>query len=180
MRLIITFILIQALTSCATFRPQENDKLINYHEYEKSISEVELENFNASSKFTFYVKDKGYSGKLVWQSASNVDTVFLFNPFNTVIAKIKLNPTTKEFAIFTQENSADIAQFHDFLKKDDNIFLMRQFILHRPLFEDKNIIVNNNHWKITYKDSLPSNKTKQISFEKNDIRLDILFTSWKK
>ena len=94
--------------------------------------------------------------------------------------QIKLNQTTKEFAIFTQENSADIAQFHDFLKKDYNIFLMRQFILHRPLFEDKNIVVNNKHWKITYKDSLPSNKTKQISFEKNDIRLDILFTSWKK
>lgn len=178
MRLVLALLVIQLLTGCASLGLQGDVSTMSYDEYKASTSPGSIKDFNATGKFIFFIENKGFSGKLTWKSNNNKDTIFLLNPFNTVVAKIKLDALQKKFSIFVQDNDKNLENLNAFLRRNDNIFLMREFSLNRPLSENKDIAIINNEWKITYHDSLPNNRTKKIIFKKGNIRLELLFISW--
>lgn len=178
MRIFFILLLLNLLCSCASLKINNEKSVLTYEEYKNLKSNHEVEDFNSSGKFTFFIKNKGFNGKLKWKSSNNSDTIFIFNPFNSIIAKIRLDLSKKKFSIFTIDDSVEVTNLNNFLSENNNIFLMRKFVLEKPLNKKGSTKIKYDDWIITYENELPGQKTKEITFEKNNISLNILFLSW--
>ena len=62
------------------------------------------QNFSMNGKFIIFIKDKGFTGSLLWNSQDNQDTIKVFSPFNSLLATIKLNNISNQIRFEMSNN----------------------------------------------------------------------------
>ena len=178
--------LFSILSSCATlnqvFSPSKDQK--------PKVSKIEssqvVQDFVLNGKFVIFVGDKGFSGSLLWSSKDKLDTIKIFNPFNSLIATIKLNNINDQIFFELNENDNDnqISTkqiLNEIFIEEKNIFTLRRLVINPPLelIEKNKVDMNINKWKIKL-ENLYENKRipKIMKFKKNDISLKLIITKW--
>ena len=184
MKLVFHLFLFSILSSCATlnqvFSPSKDQK----PKASKIESSQVVQDFVLNGKFVIFLGDKGFSGSLLWNSKDKLDTIKIFNPFNSPIATIKLNNINDQIIFELNENNNQI-NTKKFLKKifieEKNIFTLRRLLINPPLalIEKNKVDMNINKWKIRLENLYEDKRIPQtMKFKKNDISLKLVITKW--
>ena len=176
--------LFSLLSSCATlnqvFSPSKDQK----PKASKIESSQVVQDFVLNGKFVIFLGDKGFSGSLLWNSKDKLDTIKIFNPFNSPIATIKLNNINDQIILELNENNNQINTkkfLNEIFIEEKNIFTLRSLLINPPqtLIEKNKVDLNINKWEIRLENLYENNRIPQImKFKKNDISLKLVITKW--
>ena len=176
--------LFSILSSCATlnqvFSPPKDQK--------SKVSKIEssqvVQDFVFNGKFVIFIEDKGFSGSLLWSSKDKLDTIKIFNPFNSPIATIKLNNINDQIVFELNENNNQINTkkfLNEIFIEEKNIFTLRSLLINPPLAltEKNKVDMSINKWKIRLENLYENKRVPQtMKFKKNDISLKLVITKW--
>ena len=170
------------LSSCATlnqvFSPSKNQNPKN----SKIASTQVAQDFIMNGKFVIFIKDKGFSGSLLWKSKEKLDTIKIFSPFNSLIATIKLNNINDQIIFELNDNKVITKKFlNEIFIEEKNIFTLRRLLINPPQeFIKKNKVeLNINKWKVRLENRYENTRIPQtMKFKKNDISLKLVITKW--
>ncbi|MDC0127038.1 hypothetical protein OAI28_02040 [Methylophilaceae bacterium] len=185
MRITSVTLFILFLTACSLPFLHQDVEILSYDEYKNALAAKKTENFYLKGKISLFINNEGQTGKILWDSKDNKDTIHILNPFNTKIAEIILSSIEKKVILkFSKNNKKGseelIAKIFD---KKENIFLLKEFIVNPPrqLSNNKSITVKYKNWNIHFQGNkvirhriLPNT----IEFEKANISLKIFITDW--
>jgi outer membrane biogenesis lipoprotein LolB len=170
------------LTSCATFNQVFSPSKDQKSKASKIISTQVTQDFIMNGKFVIFIKDKGFSGSLLWKSKDKLDIIKIFSPFNSLIATIKLNNINDQIIFELNDNKIVTKKnLNEIFIEEKNIFTLRRLLINPPLeFIEKNKLdLNINKWKVRLENRYEDNKIPQtIKFKKNDISLKLVITKW--
>lgn len=170
------------LSSCATlnqvFSPSKNQNPKD----SKIASTQVAQDFIMNGKFIIFIKDKGFSGSLLWKSKEKLDTIKIFSPFNSLIATIKLNNINDQIIFELNDNKVITKKFlNEIFIEEKNIFTLRRLLINPPQeFIKKNKVeLNINKWKVRLENRYENKRIPQtMKFKKNDISLKLVITKW--
>jgi|TARA_B110000967_G_C18854067_1_gene546145 outer membrane biogenesis lipoprotein LolB len=172
--------LIPIIIGCANIRHSENETNLNYIEYKKKLVHPGIKNFSLSGKISLFIKEKGLSGRIHWLSKDGYDNIEIYDPFNSIIAKISLTESSRK-VLFVPSSSSQKEKSENVIKiifgSSDNIFTLKKFLMSPPieLFENKNVSINYNEWIIRYSGIHDSIRKipKTVEYSKDNISLKI-------
>ena len=172
------------LSSCATLNQIFSPTKDQNPKISKIDSTEIVQDFTMKGKFVIYIKNKGFSGSLLWSSYGEEDIIKIFSPFNSMIATIKLNNINEQIKFELSDNDKR-ANTKKFLNKifieEKNIFTLRSLLINPPstLRQKNKVDIAMNKWKIEL-ENLYDNKRipKKMKFKKDDISLKIVVTKW--
>ena len=176
--LILFFIPI--IIGCASIQHSENDAYLNYIEYKNKLENPGIKNFSLSGKIFLFIKEKGLSGRIQWLSKDGYDNIEIYDPFNSIIAKISLTESPRR-VLFIPSSSSQTKNPENVIKiifgSSDNIFTLKKFLLSPPteLFDNKSVSINYNDWVIRYNGIHDSIRKipKTVEYTKDNISLKI-------
>ena len=142
------------------------------------------QNFSMNGKFIIFIKDKGFTGSLLWNSQDNQDTIKVFSPFNSLLATIKLNNISNQIRFEvnnkdSQENTKKI--LNKIFIEEKNIFTLRKLLLNPPvnLRSDNTVDIKLNEWDIRLEGLYGNKKIPDtVRFKKNEVSLKLLVKKW--
>jgi len=181
MRFALIALTLLLLAGCANIFINKDTREITYNEYLSNLPKNALEDFKATAKFNFYEEDKVISGKINWSSKNKKDIILILNPFNGIEAKIELDLISKNQNIKLASDQTKNKKLNSFLKKNQNLFLMRKFIANPPprFSNETKTLIKYEKWDIIFEEINPDQTVKTIIFKKKNIELVLEFVSWK-
>jgi hypothetical protein len=108
------YLLFLFLFACQSIRIEDYQKFTS-EEFSKTYSNFKPKDI--TGKFTYYIKEKGYSGSLRISQKNNVTNLIILTPLNSILAKVKIFSDGG-----VEINSINNEEFN----KTDLIELMRQ------------------------------------------------------
>ena len=185
MRITSVTLFILFLTACSLPFLHQDVEILSYDEYKNALAAKKTENFYLKGKISLFINNEGQTGKILWDSKDNKDTIHILNPFNTKIAEIILSSIEKKVILkFSKNNNQDSEKLiSKIFGEKENIFIIKEFIVNPPkqISDINNITINYKNWNIHYKGNkvirdqiLP----RTIEFEKNNVSLKIFILDW--
>jgi outer membrane biogenesis lipoprotein LolB len=186
MKIALILFLLPIIIGCANIQKSKNDIPQNYSEYKKNSKIPEIKNFLLTGKFSLFIKEKGLSGRIQWLSKDGNDTIEIFDPFNSTIAKIYLTKSPKNIS-FTTPSSSQSKETEKFIRNifgtSNNIFMLRKFLLSPPieLSNNQNVSINFNGWVIRFKGIYDNIRkiSKTVEYTKGNLSLKIFINNLK-
>lgn len=176
--------LFSMLSSCATF----NQIFSPTKEQKSKISKIDsievVKNFTMNGKFVIFIKDKGFSGSLLWSSKDNQDKIKILSPFNSLIATIELDNIDNQIVFELSDNDNQVNSrkiLNEIFIEEKNIFTLRSLLINPPLtLKQKNKVdIMINKWEIRLENLFEDKRIPQImKFKKDDVSLKLFITKW--
>lgn len=170
------------LSSCATFNQIFSPTKDQNPKVSKIASTQVGKDFIMNGKFVIFIKDKGFSGSLLWKSKDKLDTIKIFSPFNSLIATIKLNNINDQIIFELNDNKVITKKFlNEIFIEEKNIFTLRRLLIKPPLalIEKNEVDLNINKWKVRLENRYKDKRIPQtMKFKKNGISLKLVITKW--
>tara|TARA_B110000967_G_C18812023_1_gene524140 strand:- start:412 stop:975 length:564 start_codon:yes stop_codon:yes gene_type:complete len=155
MKIALILFLLPTIIGCANIQQSKNDIPLDYSEYKKNSETLEIRDFLLTGKISLFIKDKGLSGRIKWLSKDGNDTIEIYDPFNSTIAKIYLVEYPKKIS-FLPSPSSQSKKTQNFIKNifgnSSNIFILKKFLLSPPveLSNNQNVSINFKGWVIRF------------------------------
>ena len=181
MKIVIILFLLPIIIGCANIQKSKNDITLNYSEYKKSLEISEVKSFLITGKISLFFKEKGLSGRIRWLSKDGNDTIEIYDPFNSIIAKISLTESPKNISFLPPSQSKETKNIiKNIFGSSGNIFILKKFLLSPPaeLSHNKSVSINFDNWIIRFSgihDSIP----KTVEYTKGNISLKIFINDLK-
>lgn len=180
MKIVLILFLLPIIFGCANIHQPKNDIPLNYSEYKKDLEASKIKSFRLSGKILLYVNEKGLSGRIRWLSLNGNDTVEIYDPFNSIIAKISLIESTRNvsFKSISPSHSNETKNvINHIFGSSDNIFILKKFLLSPPseLSENQSVSIDFDEWTIKFSGILDTNHrtSKIVEYNKGSITLKI-------
>ena len=186
MKIALILFLLPIIIGCANIKQSKNDTPLNYSEYKKNSKIPEIKSFFLTGKISLFVKEKGLSGRIKWVSEEENDTIEIYDPFNSTIAKIYLTKSSKKISFITPSASQS-KETENFIRNifgnSSNIFILRKFLLSPPieLSNNQNVSINFNGWVIKFKGTQDNIRKipKIVEYTKGNLNLKIFINALK-
>jgi len=186
MKIVLILFLLPIVISCANIQQSKNDIPLNYSEYKKSLEVSGNKSFLLTGKISLFIKDKGLSGRIRWLSKDGHDTIEIYDPFNSIIAKISLTESPKKIAFLSSSRSQSKEAknvIKNIFSSNDNIFILRNFLLSPPaeLSGNHNVSINFDDWVIRFSGIHDNIRKipKTVEYTKGNISLKIFINDLK-
>lgn len=186
MKIVIILFLLPIIIGCANIHQSKNAAPLNYSEYKKNLNPQKIKNFFLSGKISLFIKKKGLSGRIKWISKDGYDNIEIYDPFNSMIAKVSLtdSPRKISFRSASPSKSKEVKNvIKDIFGSSSNIFILKKFLLSPPstLSDTKNISVDFDGWVIMFSGIHDAIRKipKTVEYIKGDISLKIFINDLK-
>ena len=180
MKIVLILLLLPIFFGCANIHQSKNDIPLNYNEYKEKLEAAKIKSFRLSGKIFLYVNEKGLSGRMRWVSLNGNDTVEIYDPFNSIVAKISLDESTRNVS-FDSISPSHSKETKNVIKhifgSSDNIFILKKFLLSPPseLSENQSVSIDFDDWIIKFSGILDTNHrvSKIVEYNKGNITFKI-------
>ena len=184
MKIVLILFLFPIIIGCANIQQSKNDIQLNYSDYKKKLDASEIKNFKLSGKISLYVNKKGLSGRMQWVSVNGNDIIEIYDPFNSIVAKISFTEYPRKFS-FKPSSSSQSKEAKNIVKhiftNNDNIFTLKKFLLFPPteLSDNQNVSINFNNWTIRFSGihNIDHKTPKIVEYTKDNISLKIFINN---
>ncbi len=178
------FLLLAINIGCATTQQTSNQIVLDYDTYKNNLNTKKIDSFILSGKISLFIKDKGLSGTVRWQSQKGEDNIEIYGPFNNTLAKISLNESLREITFIPASDSEAMGAqniIKEIFDNTETIFILKSFLISPPSHDRQNhdVLVNYHGWLIKYSGVLEINPkmAKTIEYIKGNISLKIFISS---
>ena len=178
-------LIILSLSGCSSL-DLKNSERITYEQYLKTKKNLEISEYQLSGKILFFVEKKGFSGFINWKFSNNQSTILIYNPFNSLISKITLNPLIKtvNFEPNVKEKSEIEHLIYKVFDSKESIFGLNELLTNYPvqLSEKNNVSIIFDDWDVNFKGLIKVDKVNMphiIEIEKPPVTLKIIITDWE-
>lgn len=160
-------------------------EVLSYKEYLDSSQEKSISKFYLLGKISIFVDKKGFSGRINWKFNDDKSIIHIYNPFNTLIAKVTLNSSKKSINFepkLDKRNDIEKIIFHLFGSKQ-NIFALRKMLTRPPnqLSIENRVSVKYQDWNVHFEGikQIKENRMPHIiEFENKSISFKIYINQW--
>ena len=184
MKIVLILFLLPIIIGCANIQESKSDVALNYIEYKKNLKNSEIKNFLLTGKISLFFEEKGLSGRIRWLSKDGYDTIEIYDPFNSVIAKIFLTESPKKISFLPPSQSKENKNIiNNIFGNDDNVFLLKKFLLSPPneLTHNQNVSIYFDNWLIKFNGIHENIRkiSKTVEYTKSNISLKIFINDLK-
>ncbi|MDG2252167.1 MAG: lipoprotein insertase outer membrane protein LolB [Methylophilaceae bacterium] len=184
MKIVLILFLLPIIIGCANIQQSKNDIPLNYSEYKERLEIPKIKNFHLSGKIFLYVKEKGLSGRMRWVSMNGHDAVEIYDPFNSIIAKVSLTESPRKISFESPSHSKETKNvIKHIFGSSDNVFILKKFLLSPPeeLTKNQNVSISFDGWTIRFsgiQDNIRKTP-KMVEYTKGNISLKIFINDLK-
>ncbi|MDC0422898.1 hypothetical protein OAL85_01315 [Methylophilaceae bacterium] len=184
MKIVLILFLLPIIIGCASIQESKNDIPLDYSEYKKNLKNLEIKSFLLTGKISLFFKEKGLSGRIRWLSKNGYDTIEIYDPFNSIIAKISLTESPKKISFLPPFQSKETKNIiKNIFGSSDNVFLLKKFLLSPPneLTHNQNVSINFENWLIKFNGIHDNIRkiSKTVEYTKGNISLKIFINDLK-
>ena len=181
MKIALILFLVPIIIGCANIQQKKIETPLNFSKYNEDLKGTKIKNFILAGKISLFIKNKGFSGRIKWVSKDGHDNIEIYDPFNSLIAKISLVESQRKIS-FLSSSSSQSNETKDVMKSifgnSDNVFTLKKFLVFPPaeLSNDRKVSIDFRGWIIKF-NGIHNNTVqkipKTVEYNKGNISLKI-------